>query len=1084
MSKKLLLFNRMMTLTFVIGLILAAPAAYAQDRTVTGVVTDSSGEPLPGVTIIEQGTSNSTVSSIDGSFKLNYSGSAPLTFSFIGMVTQNVNVGTRSTIDVTLEDDVTQLEEVVVVDYGYGTMKKSDLTGSVALIGGDDLKKMPVSSVAESLTGRMAGVQVVTTEGSPDATVNIRVRGGSSLTQSGNPLLIVDGFPLDISAFSSLSPADIQSVTVLKDASATAIYGSRGANGVIVVTTKNGSAGRVDVSYNAFFGYKKIAKKLDVLDPSDYAHWQYEYAMMDNDYDTEDITSYTRYFGAYKDIDLYDDVAGNDWQEQVYGRTGTILNHNLSLRGGGEKVNYSLNFAQIDDKAIMVGSDYKRNNATMKMNADLNDKMKVLFSLRYSDQKINGSGANEQNETSSADSRLKHSVTYSPIPISGITTDATDAEIASYVIDPLVATADNDRYQERKNFNMAASFSWELIENLTFKTDFGLDNDLYNDNRFYGLTTYYVKNVPSSENQDLPAVILRDRKRVRYRNVNMLTYDFKNLLGDSHNLNVKVGEEMLNTQSQELETVVHGFPSLFTSEDAFKLTTQGSAQSTDNFLSADDKLLSFFGMANYDYKGKYLLTASFRADGSSKFLGDNAWGYFPAAAVAWKLSEESFMQGTSSWLDNMKVRVSYGVAGNNDIPVNQIRRTFNSSSNTRINGFESYWAPSTTMINPDLKWETTHTRNIGLDFGLLKGRVNGTLDLYYNTTQDLLMLFPLPDSYEDQYRNLGEIDNKGIEASLSIIAIDKEKYGLSFNFNISHNQNEIVSLGGLEELGFSSGWASTDIPNDYFLNEGGSIGEMYGYVSDGRYEVSDFEGYDESTGQWTLADGVADVSEVVGDPAPGMMKLKDISGTEGDEPDGIVDINDRKKIGNATPLHTGGFVLNGYAYGFDLSAAFNWSYGNDIYNANKVEYTTATPRYKYRNLIDMQEAGERWTNIDPATGLQVTDPTALAAMNENTTMWSPYMDRYVFSDWAVEDGSFLRLNTLTLGYTVPSELTERIRVQNLRFYVSAFNVFVWTNYSGFDPEVSTRRRTPVTPGVDYSAYPKSRQLVFGLNLNF
>jgi hypothetical protein len=295
---------------------------------------------------------------------------------------------------------------------------------------------------------------------------------------------------------------------------------------------------------------------------------------------------------------------------------------------------------------------------------------------------------------------------------------------------------------------------------------------------------------------------------------------------------------------------------------------------------------------------------------------------------------------------------------------------------------------------------------------------------------------------------------------------------------MSFNRNKIVSLGVMEDFGQATGWASTMIGNDFLVSRGSPIGIMSGYLNDGRYEVSDFEGYDATTESWILKADVANSALVVGTVAPGKMKLRDITG------DNNITIDDQAIIGNANPKHTGGFIINGYAYGFDLTAAFNWSYGNDIYNANKIEFTTSNPNNQYRNLISMQDASNRWTNIDPATGAVVTDPAALASMNATTTMWSPYMSRYVFSDWAVEDGSFLRLNTLTLGYTLPAELTSKVHIKSLRIYATGYNVFILTNYTGFDPEVSTRRRTPLTPGVDYSAYPRSRQLVVGLNLNF
>jgi len=341
--------------------------------------------------------------------------------------------------------------------------------------------------------------------------------------------------------------------------------------------------------------------------------------------------------------------------------------------------------------------------------------------------------------------------------------------------------------------------------------------------------------------------------------------------------------------------------------------------------------------------------------------------------------------------------------------------------------------------------------------------------------------FPVSGTgYDTQFRNMGETENKGYEITLNYAAIETKNYGLNVSINFSRNKGRVVSLGTLNEIrseATTSNWASTAIGVDYLVLSGKQVGLMYGYRNDGRYEVSDFEGYDETLG-WILKADVANGSAIVGTPVPGMMKLKDLTG------DGMITVDDREVIGNANPKHTGGIILNGYAYGFDLTASFSWSYGNDVYNANKIEFTTSNPSNQYRNLISTQASGKRWTNIDPETGSRVTDPETLAAMNANTTMWSPFMSRYVFSDWAVEDASFLRLNTLTLGYTVPGSILSKIHLKTLRVYATGYNVFVLTNYSGYDPEVSTRRKTALTPGVDYSAYPKSRQLVFGLNLTF
>ncbi|MCD9577055.1 SusC/RagA family TonB-linked outer membrane protein [Flavobacterium soyae] len=1048
--------------------LLLSNRAHAQSATIEGTVKDAAGLSLPGVNVLEKGTKNGTSTDFDGHYKLKLTNpKAVLSFSFIGFKSIEVSTEGKTKVNATMSEDSNNLNEVVVI--GYGTSKKSDLTGAVATFSGNEMRKIPVPNVAEALTGRIAGVQVTSSEGSPDSNIQIRIRGNGSLTQDASPLYIVDGFP--VNNINDISSSDIDTMTILKDASSTAIYGSRGAYGVVIVTTKKGKDGKIAVNYNMFYGMKKIANTIDVTAPEDYVKWQYEYALLK---DNTDLSSYEKYFGSWQDYDMYKGMKGNDWQRQVFGRTGEVQSRDLSIRGGSEKMSYNFNYAHYDEKAIMNGSDFNRNNLSLALNSKASDKVDLSFTVRYSDTEINGGGMNEQNEVSSADSRLKTVVGYAPIPVPGLTTDDTDEAVSENLTHPFVAIADTDRQQFRKNFNMLGSFSWKLTSDLVFKTELGLDNYNYLDYRYFGRSTYYVKNNPAAERQGMPAMILGDRKDTRFRNANTLNYDLKKLVGENHTLKLLFGEESIEYKRNEVNTAIHGYPLTFDLDQAKKLTTQGTPVSVDNFYFPDDKLLSFFGRVNYEYKDRYLFTATYRADGSSKFLGDNKWGFFPAAAAAWKISGEEFMKN-ASWVNLLKLRVSYGEAGNNNIPTGQMVQSFTSTTSTWINGVDNYWAPSKTMANPDLKWETTVTQNLGLDFDLFKNRVTGSVEYYKNTTQDLLINFPISGGYDYQYRNMGEVQNSGVEATLNLNLIEREKYGVSLSFNAGFNTNKINSLGVMNNFGVSSGWASTAIGNDYLVNVGQSIGVMYGYKSDGRYEVSDFN---YNAGTYTLKTGVADGTTIVGPMKPGAMKLKDIDG------DGKVNANDLTVIGNANPKTTGGFVLNANAYGFDLSAAFNYSIGNDVYNANKVEFSTSVPNGQYRNLNSEMADGTRWTNFDPNTGQLVTDPAALTALNANTTMWSPYMPRYVFSDWAVEDGSFLRLNTLSLGYTTPNDLTSALGVSKLRFYLTASNVFVWTKYTGPDPEASTRRNTPLTPGVDYSAYPRSRQLIFGLNLNF
>lgn len=1054
--------------------------AFAQQQTVTGKITDAStGEVLPGVNIVIKGTTTGTVSDIDGNFRLNVNNlqNDVLVFRFIGFEEQEVQVNGRTTINVEMQTTSIGIEEVVAV--GYGTVKKRDLTGSVSSVSGENLQDIPVASTAQALTGRLAGVQITTTEGSPDAEIKIRVRGGGSITQDNSPLYIVDGFP--VSSISDIAPTDISSIDVLKDASSTAIYGARGANGVIIITTKDGVEGDVSVNYNMYYGVKQIAKTLDVLNPYEYVLWQYELAGESGN----TARNFQRYYGVFGDLELYKAQRGSNWQEELFGREAITQYHNASVTGGSKTTKYNLSMTRTDDEGIMLHSGYVRNNINFKLNSKISDRITLDFNTRFADTNVTGAGTST--EGSSSNSRLKHAIKYSPVRGLQDFLDAvdfdTDMEAASQLYNPVDVVNDDYRSSDRKNMTFNAGVSFEIIDGLVLKSDWGVEFENRRDDRFYGPSTSQSKN----NSGGTPMVNVETREGVTQRVANTISWSKENFI-PGHSLNLLLGQEIYSFKTKRVEMESRFFPGDVDQNAALAMLNLGTPQPTISFISPENRLSSFFGRANYNLQERFLATFTMRADGSSKFATGNRWGYFPSLALAWRLSEESFLQGTE-FLSNLKLRGSYGTAGNNRIGDDMWKMLYTTSDGNKPyyidENLQNQLIPGNTIANPDLRWETTYTRNVGLDFGFFNSRLNGTIDAYLNTTEDLLIRANIPSNtgYDYQMQNIGKTSNRGIELSLDGYLVQTRDFSLSASFNIAFNKNRVEELGDVKMSLQSSGWygSSSGPTGDYLLREGDPVGQMWGYVTDGMYRYDDFT-YNQESETYTLKDGVPDNSNLIGARffGPGTLKFRKLAG-EGSviKPD-----EDRTVIGNANPKHTGGFNLTATYKGLDFSAFFNWVYGNDIYNANKLEFTSFPDTRLYGNLLEMMNWDDRFTIVNRETGEFVYNPEELAALNQNVSIWHPMMSRVVLHSWAVEDGSFLRLNNLTLGYTLPRELTSRAFIEKLRFYVTGYNLFILTNYTGYDPEVDTRRSTPLTPGVDYSAYPRSRSIIAGINVTF
>ncbi|MCX2679998.1 TonB-dependent receptor [Galbibacter sp. EGI 63066] len=1065
----------------------------AQDITVSGqVLAGDVGGPLPGVSIIEKGTQNGVASDFDGNYTISVSGpDAVLVFSFIGYVAQEVSVNGRTAINVTMEGDVNQLEEVVLIDYGYGKVSRQDMTGSVASMSSNELAKIPVSSTAEALSGRLPGVNVSTTDGEPGADINIRVRGGGSITQDNSPLYVVDGFI--VGSINDIAPNDIASIDVLKDAAATAIYGSQAANGVIVITTKSPIAGKVSVDYNNYFQYNTFPsnRKYEVLSPHEYVFANYEYAKLQGTAATE---NFERFFGVYDDMDLYRSKKGTDWQEELFGGKRLSQYHNLTVSGGTDMTKMRLSFSHNNDEGVMIGSGYERTTINFKLNQKIVDGLTFDASARISNSIRDGAG------TSRAQLSIKDVV--QARPVNGIADEldidltqlgsSSDNDYESFLlslISPTELVKQDWRKRTDKRYVLNAGLTWSIIDGLNLKTTFTNQRRFWENLRFYGPLTGESFNNGGS----MPLGEKDNREYLSYRWLTTLNY--KKQWGEDHKLDVLVGYEVSSNGSDRAFIRGEDYRLSITPEELFANMQIGRIDRTFTREETDVNRRSIFGRADFQLQNKYIWTATLRADRSSKFSEKYNLGVFPALAFAWKADEEDFLK-SADWIDELKLRITYGETGNDRIDADASQFSFSPETN-RGPGFgneeQVYYTPSSSSLyNPELKWETTVTNNVGLDFGLFNRRLSGSFDLYKNETRDLLLQSAVsPNSgFETQWNNIGSTSNTGVELGLNAYLIEKSDFSLSTNFNIGANTFKIEELDGTTERFERSNWASTDLNNisDYHLEEGGKVGNIYGYVTDGMYSTDDFASYDETSGDYILNEDVPNSGSVVGNTniRPGFLKLKDLNG------DGEINADDRQVIGNALPDFQGGIGINARYKGFDFSAFFNYQYGNDVYNTGKIQYNQFR-RVTYGNLLDRMNSDNRFTYIDVdgqytgTPGEVVTDLDQLAELNEGKNIWSHASHGIagaVVHSWAIEDGSFIRLNNLTLGYSFPVDLISKIGMTKLRLYATGRNLHVWTNYSGYDPEVDSRRNSGLTPGVDYSSYPRSRSYTLGLNITF
>ena len=1070
--------------------VLAMSGALLANAQTKVTVVDATGEAVIGASVLEKGTRNGGVTDLDGNITIKVQGDNPIVVSYLGMKPQTVSVKGKSTLKVVLEDDNTTLNDVVVI--GYGTVRKKDLTGSVATVTGQDLVKVPVSNVSEALTGKMAGVNITTTDGSPDAEVLIRVRGGGSITGDNTPLIVIDGF--QGGKLSDISPNDIEDITVLKDASSTAIYGSEGANGVILITTKNAKAGKTQINYNGYLQTKKVSKRMDVLDTYEYVMSNYEYSALRGE---SALNSFYKQFGVFDDLYLYKSQEAIDWQEDLFGESTLSQSHNVSLQGGTDKTKFNLSGTYDYNSGLMPNNDFSRYSFLFKLNHDINKNLKFSMTARVNDQEANGQGTQGGTYKVRTEQALYGVATKG---LSGMITPdfstMSDDEIVEWQRANMSLAEQSEQYWRKRNnrgFVFNGALDWTTpLKGLKAHLEGGYTYGFNEVKNWYGSTTTQASYVGGN-----PLADWTKTNTSSIRESFTLTYDTK--LNKIHHFNVMGGQEYRTSRSDNSAMSANDFSQAFTAEQVFANFGLGTMQTMTGAVSANQNKVSFFGRVNYTLMDRYLLTFTLREDGSSQFADGHQWGFFPAAAASWRIIEEPWMAGAQSWLSNLKLRFSYGKVGNDKLPSYMFSQLYNTNSGSKRYGVgenaNSHLAVTTVLANPLLTWEKRTTRNLGIDFGLFRERLTGNIDVYWNNTDDLLINHNIAaPGYTTVWENSASTSNKGVELTLNAALVQSKNFTLNANFNIGFDKSNVKGLAnGLEEMTFASGWASTDNKNqqDYIVRIGDPIGLVYGWKSDGYYTTADFASYDETTGVYTLKDGVPTTSLLGGTIGirPGAMKLKDLNG------DGVVDASDIDVIGDTNPDFAGGFGFNGNIYDFDFNINFTYRYGNDIYNANKIQTTSRYRAGTYPNMRDDMRQANAYSYINPETGVLLHSLEDLAYWNEGGNgkarkeMWSPFStgDAVVVpTDWAMDDASFLRLQSLTVGYTLPETITKKAGIQRLRLYVTGTNLFVISSYPGFDPEVSSYARNSsysgLTPGIDFSSYPKSRAFTFGLNV--
>ena len=1039
-------------------------ALHAQEIEIKGSVIDEVGIPIPGVTILLIGTTDQsktgnnfkgTTTDFDGNYSIKIDNrNNSLVFSYTGFKKQIIPIGLKNSINVTLVTDISQLDEVVVV--GYGTQARKDVTGAITKIDRETIDRTNNATIEQALTGKIAGVNTITSDGTPGAGISVRIRGGTSINANNEPLYVIDGFPFEVdysvsdgpaevagpstSPLANIDPNSIESIDILKDASAAAIYGAQGANGVVIITTKSGKSGKSEITFDSSMTTSTVPEErfVDLLSTSQYGELIIDRRRYANG--IEDPTVTFNSLTAEQEQARYDALPNSNWQKELYG-TGHIVKYGLQARGGNDKNKYAIGGSYFKNEGAIVNTYFKRYNFNVNLQNKLTDKLKiktVLFpSYSVKEGPISGGGFSP-----SKLGVVIRALTRRPDREIGFQGDDELSEVGLWV-DPVTEAKRASNFSNTFGFNGNTNISYQIAKGLMGSVRIGA-------NITDGKTkSYYTKDF--GRGFLFNGVGTRFHyQSARWNMQNRL--DYRTAFGNKnkHRLNVMGVYEQTHSSRESEYLTVNDFP---VETLGFNALQNGLLPDIPQTFTDENALISYLGRVNYGFDNRYNLTLSMRADGSSRFGAKNKWGYFPAAGFSWNLHNENFLKNVDA-MSEMKLRLSYGQTGNQGIP-SYSSFALLGVSNTIFNDQVNTGFAVQSLPDPNLKWEFTDQFDMGLDAGFFDNRLNFTVDAYYKRTEDLLLRMPTPMStgFRQRLTNIGNVENKGLEVALNTVNLDgKFKWTTDFTFSV--NKNKVLDLGGVEQQTFTDQFTNGKFTG--LLRVGESLGTWIGFETNGVFSYEDF---DENGVVIDTSHGTPSTVNTNSIPKLGDVKYVDQNNDE------IIDDKDLTIIARTQPKHFGS-MYNDFSYkGFNLGVLITYKYGFDVINGNK-HRMLANGFDQWNKTADL---AHHWTPVNTDTNVPRAD----------------YKDLN-FTDRFVEDGSFVRLQSVNLSYNLPVDAVKKIGVKSLKIYTNIDNLFVWTKYSGYDPEVSVARgqQAVITPNLDYGAYPRTLNVTLGVNVKF